>query len=65
MGNCSTCKHWGNTKYPGIYAQDGMKDCERLQGSGYVDTEGEPCTTSTIGTAPDFGCMLFEAKEPV
>ncbi len=59
---CSSCKHWG-AENSGIYTPQQAKRCNRMQEAGYVDTDGEPFSASSIGTAPDFGCVLFEAKE--
>lgn len=54
-GYCKDCKHWGEME-----SANG-KNCELQYGNGrdqkiWVDMY------DTIFTAPDFGCILFEAK---
>lgn len=70
---CRTCRHWGggqpwssrwlDEKSPGFRADWG--DCRLVNG-----TEGDPragivayyCDSAYLTTAPDFGCVQWEAK---
>lgn len=72
-GNCRDCKHWGKRgtftlpggsthEYePPLFAGD-EQQCLKLE--SVVGQDGEPCAGNAhLGTPPDFGCVLFEAKE--
>lgn len=73
-GNCKDCKHWGEVgtfalpdgsvhRYgPPCFASDDARQCLKLEET--LSQDGEPCTGNAhLGTPPDFGCVLFEAKE--
>jgi hypothetical protein len=67
MNRCKDCKHWGVSGWDGQQqgpeAFGDKRRCDRLKLSGMtdVDTGGAP---DTIGTSPDFGCVLFEPAMP-
>lgn len=67
---CKNCRHWGHRPMmvpgkeysPTIYADPLVRDCARVNQSGLIECDGEPCTVATLGTGPEFGCILFEVK---
>lgn len=73
MNRCADCKHWGvhgTYTLPGgitgsygapVFADDSARQCLKLEET--VDQDGEPFAGNAhLGTPPDFGCILWEAK---
>lgn len=72
MGHCKYCKHWGHGEALRSADYAPKKHCAFVLTN---DTQS-PVTISVGGnaeygddpadllTAPDFGCVLFQAKEP-
>lgn len=65
IGHCKDCKHWGldtEGRQRGHEVFGEKKRCDQLKLSGSTDVDacGAP---DTIGTAPEFGCVLFQNNE--
>jgi hypothetical protein len=66
VGNCKDCKHWEASEFVYVMERDlGVGHCLMAE-KGFPKTKAmamyqhdEPC----LVTAPDFGCIQFEAKE--
>jgi hypothetical protein len=74
MGSCKDCKHWGRsaptggaTWYPAKHHCAAMGELATLAGNeantAFIEFGCERGPIE-IWTAPDFGCVLFTAKEP-
>lgn len=72
-GHCKECRFWGHRELyklplmtepkeyePTVYARKDIRDCARVNASGLIECDGEPCTVATLGTGPEFGCILYE-----
>lgn len=64
MGNCKACKHWGTLRHRvAEHVRHDFKRCERVEDSDMVSAGDHPAgSLYAIGTAADFGCVLWEAK---
>ena len=65
-GRCKDCKHWGALPILDKHYDGQHRRCSEVSVSG--GTEGKAYVISSedmhdLMTAPDFGCVLFEAKE--
>ena len=76
MNNCGTCKHWGSvcsTRFRGDLKCGDQKRCGRIADASDVGeselinetayTEDGEDYYSALLTKPDFGCVLWEAKQ--
>jgi hypothetical protein len=67
-GNCKDCRHWGGAMSIGPWVGHGhchgVTEGSKVERLAVVDYNHGSYNGDGLVTAPDFGCVLFEATNP-